>query len=63
MNLEDERTQDWLLGGILTALLVGGVVVAGGVSIVLRPLPACVALGPGRGGGGWGPAPTRRCIR
>jgi len=50
MNLDDDSTQDWLLGGILTTLLGGGVVVAVALSIVLAPLAAYFAFGSGGGG-------------
>lgn len=50
MSMDEDSTERWLLGGILTALLGGGVIVAVLFSIVLTPLAPYFAFGSGGGG-------------
>ena len=54
--MDEEHTPEWLLGGILTVLLGGGLVIAVALSIVLAPLAPYLALGSGGGGGVCGAA-------
>lgn len=52
MSMDEDSTENWLLGGILVLLLGGGLIVAVLFSIVLAPLAPYFALGSGGGGGG-----------
>ena len=49
MSMDEDISQNWLLGGALAVLLGGGLIVAVLLSIVLAPLAPYFAFGP-RGG-------------
>jgi len=51
MSTDEDSTQNWLLGGLLTVLLGGGLIVSVLLSIVLAPLAPYFAYDSGGGGG------------